>query len=97
MNACNILVIDIDPQRRETLSTLIAFVNCHAVVVNDMENWFDSVNDLNDIALALVGDCGGVSPTKQLLRELINHEARIPVFTLAVSYTHLTLPTNREV
>jgi sigma-54 specific flagellar transcriptional regulator A len=82
MNACNILVIDIDPQRRETLSTLIAFVNCHAIVVNDMENWFESVNDLNDIALALVGDCGGVSPTKQLLRELVNHEARIPVFTL---------------
>ncbi|MBN46510.1 MULTISPECIES: sigma-54 dependent transcriptional regulator [unclassified Methylophaga] len=82
MNACNILVIDIDPQRRETLSTLIAFLNCHAVVVKDMESWFDSIDDLNDIALALVGDCGGSSQTKQLLRELVNHEARVPVFTL---------------
>lgn len=85
MNACNILVIDIEPQRRETLSTLIAFVNCHAVVVKDMENWFDCVEDMNDIALALVGDCGGAQQTKQLLRELVNHEARVPVFTIHYS------------
>ena len=82
MNVCNILVIDIDPQRRETLSTLIAFVNCHAVVVKNMESWLDNIADLNDIAMALVGDCGGLNQTKQLLRELVNHEARVPVFTL---------------
>src|SRR5690554_7074543 len=82
MNACNILVIDNDPQRRETLSTLIAFVNCHAVVVDDIEQWFDDITDLNEVALALVGDCGGAGQTRQLLRELVNHEARVPVFTL---------------
>ncbi|THF73025.1 MAG: sigma-54-dependent Fis family transcriptional regulator, partial [Methylophaga nitratireducenticrescens] len=82
MNVCNILVIDSDPQRRETLSTLISFVNCHVVVVENMESWFESIDDLNDIAMALVGDCGGASQTKQLLRELVNHEARVPVFTL---------------
>lgn len=82
MNACNILVIDNDPQRRETLSTLIAFVNCHAVIVEDIEQWFEDITDLHEVALALVGDCGGAGQTRQLLRELVNHEARVPVFTL---------------
>lgn len=90
MNVCNILVIDSDPQRRETLSTLISFVNCHVVVVENMESWFESIDDLNDIAMALVGDCGGVSQTKQLLRELVNHEARVPVFTLNFSQNPLS-------
>ncbi|MFW5451310.1 MAG: sigma-54 dependent transcriptional regulator [Methylophagaceae bacterium] len=82
MSANNVLLVDIDPDRRELLSTLVEFINCQPVMVHDPELWFDDVGELSDIVMAIVGDCGDKHQTKQLLRELVNHEARVPVFTL---------------
>ncbi len=83
MSANNVLVVDADAQRRETLSTLITFINCQPVLVDEPDNWFDAIADLNDIAMAIVGDCGNSQQTRELLRTLVNHEARVPVFTLS--------------
>ncbi len=82
MSANNVLLVDIDPDRRELLSTLVEFINCQPVMVHDPELWFDDAGELSDIVMAIVGDCGDKHQTKQLLRELVNHEARVPVFTL---------------
>ncbi|MEX0614912.1 MAG: sigma-54 dependent transcriptional regulator [Methylophaga sp.] len=82
MSANNVLVVDADAQRRDTLSTLITFINCQPILVDEPDNWFDSIDDLNDIAMAIVGDCGSSQQTRELLRTLVNHEARVPVFTL---------------
>lgn len=76
------LVVEEDTDRREMLSTLIEFVNCRPVVVEDPTIWFDQVDNLNDIVMAIIGDCGNHHITRQLLRELVNHESRVPVFTL---------------
>lgn len=83
MSANNVLVVDADAQRRETLSTLITFINCQPVLVGEPDNWFDAIDDINDIAMAIVGDCGNSQQTRELLRTLVNHEARVPVFTLS--------------
>ena len=83
MSANNVLVVDADAQRRETLSTLITFINCQPVLVDEPDNWFDAIDDINDIAMAIVGDCGNSQQTRELLRTLVNHEARVPVFTLS--------------
>ncbi|MBE0440266.1 MAG: sigma-54-dependent Fis family transcriptional regulator [Gammaproteobacteria bacterium] len=82
MSANNVLLIDVDESRRELLSTLIEFINCHPVIVHDPDLWFEDAGDLADIVMAIVGDAGDKYQTKQLLRELVNHEARVPVFTL---------------
>jgi sigma-54 specific flagellar transcriptional regulator A len=82
MSANNVLLVDIDESRRETLSTLIEFINCQPVIVQDPSLWFEDAGDLSDIVMALVGDCGDKHQNKQLLRELVNHEARVPVFTI---------------
>ncbi|EMR14283.1 flagellar regulatory protein FleQ [Methylophaga lonarensis MPL] len=82
MSANNVLVIETDEQRREMLSTLIAFINCQPLEVNGADAWPEVIDELDDVAMAIVGDCGDKHQTKQLLRELVNHEARVPVFTL---------------
>lgn len=92
MSANNVLVVDADVQRRETLSTLITFINCQPIMVDEPDNWFDVVDDLNDIVMAVVGDCGGHHQTRELLRTLVNHEARVPVFTLGDEQDALDFP-----
>lgn len=92
MSANNVLVVDADAQRRETLSTLITFINCQPVLVDEPDNWFDAIDDLNDIAMAIIGDCGGQQQTRELLRTLVNHEARVPVFTLTHDHEDLDFP-----
>lgn len=82
MSANNVLVVEIDNGRREIISTLIEFINCQPVIVHDPDLWFEDAGDLSDIVMAVVGDCGDKHQTKQLLRELVNHEARVPVFTV---------------
>ncbi|MTI63766.1 sigma-54 dependent transcriptional regulator [Methylophaga sp.] len=82
MSGNHVLVVEGDTDRREMLSTLIEFVNCQPVIVDEPEVWFDQIDNLNDIVMAIIGDCGNRHTTKQLLRELVNHEARVPVFTL---------------
>lgn len=82
MSANHVLVIEADVNRRETLSTLITFINCHPLVVDQPNNVFDEVDDFNTLAMAIVGDCGNDQQTRALLRELVNHESRVPVFTL---------------
>lgn len=89
MSGNNVLVVEGNTDRREMLSTLIEFVNCQPVIVEDPEIWFDQVDDLNDIVMAIIGDCGGRHSTRQLLRELVNHEARVPVFTLDLPETDM--------
>ncbi|HSG92863.1 MAG TPA: sigma-54 dependent transcriptional regulator, partial [Methylotenera sp.] len=92
MSANNVLVVDSDAQRRETLSTLITFINCQPILVDEPDNWFDAIDDLNNIAMAIVGDCGNSQQTRELLRALVNHEARVPVFTLSDSNEDLDFP-----
>ncbi len=82
MSGNHVLVVEENTDRREMLSTLIEFVNCQPVIVDEPEVWFDQIDNLNDIVMAIIGDCGSRHTTKQLLRELVNHEARVPVFTL---------------
>lgn len=92
MSANNVLVVDADEQRRETLSTLITFINCQPVLVNEPDNWIEAITDLNDIVMAIVGDCGNSQQTRELLRTLVNHEARVPVFTLSDSNVDFDFP-----
>jgi len=82
MSANNVLVVESDNDRCEMLSTLIEFINCQPIVIREPDLWFEHVDALDDVVMAIVGDCGGHNQTKQLLRELVNHEARVPVFTL---------------
>lgn len=82
MSSNNVLVVEGNTDRRDMLSTLIEFINCKPVIIEEPEIWFDQIDDLDNIVMAIIGDCGGQHVTKQLLRELVNHEARVPVFTL---------------
>jgi len=82
MSSNNVLLVDVDPVRRELLSTLVEFINCQAIIVENIDLWFEDAGDLSNIAMAIVGDCGDKHQTKQLLRELVNHESRVPVFQL---------------
>jgi len=82
MSSNNVLLVDVDPVRRELLSTLVEFINCKAVIVENIELWFEDAGELSNIAMAIVGDCGDKHQTKQLLRDLVNHETRVPVFQL---------------
>lgn len=84
MSSNTVLLIDIDTDRRELLSTLVEFINCQAVIVENIDLWFEDAGELSNIAMAIVGDCGDKHQTKQLLRELVNHESRVPVFQLAL-------------
>jgi sigma-54 specific flagellar transcriptional regulator A len=88
MSGNHVLVVEGDTDRREMLSTLIEFVNCQPVVVRNPDIWFEQVEDLQDVVMAIVGDCGDHHQTRQLLRELVNHEARVPVFTLDLPETN---------
>lgn len=82
MSASNVVVIDIDDDRRKILSTLVEFINCQPVIIQTPDLWFEEAGELSDIAMAIVGDCGDKHQTKQVLRELVNNEIRIPVFQL---------------
>ncbi|NOQ94573.1 MAG: AAA domain-containing protein [Methylophaga sp.] len=82
MSANNVLLIDVDTDRRELLSTLVEFINCHPIIVQDPDIWFEDAGELSDVVMAIVGDCGDKHQTKQVLRDLVNNEARVPVFQL---------------
>ena len=82
MSSNNVLVIDVDPERRVLLSTLIEFINCQAIIVENPDSWFDDAGQLTDIVMVVVGNCGDKHQTRQVLRELVNHELPLPVFTL---------------
>jgi sigma-54 specific flagellar transcriptional regulator A len=82
MSGNHVLVVETNQDRREMLSTLIEFVNCRPILIDEPEVWYEHIDDLNDVAMAIVGDCGSVHLGKQLLRELVNHEARVPVFAI---------------
>jgi len=84
LSANKVLLIDIDVERQTLLSTLVEFINCQAITVQDPDLWFDDAGDLSEVVMAIVGDCGGKHPTKQVLRDLVNNDARIPVFLLDV-------------
>ena len=89
MSSNNVLLVDVDVERRDILSTLIEFINCRPIIVNDPDLWFEDAGDLSDLVMAIVGDCGDKNQTKQLLRELVNNEARVPVFTLELPDTEV--------
>jgi sigma-54 specific flagellar transcriptional regulator A len=82
MAANNVLLIDIDTDRRALLSTLVEFINCQPIIVNTPDLWFEDAGELADVVMAIVGDCGDKHQTKQVLRDLVNNEARVPVFQL---------------
>ncbi len=90
MSANNVLLVDVDPERRDLLSTLVEFINCQAIIVQEPDLWFEDAGELSDIAMAIVGDCGDKHQTKQVLRELVNHDARIPVFQLDFADNEVT-------
>lgn len=85
MSSNVVLVVDADSDRRNLLSALVEFINCQPVVVDDPDVWFDVTDSLSDVAMMIVGECLDKHQTKQLLREVVNHEARIPVFTLELN------------
>ncbi len=87
MSSNNVLVIDVDPERQVLLSTLIEFINCRAIIVDNPDSWFDDAGTLTDIVMVLVGDCGDRHQTRQVLRELVNHEVPLPVFTFELPET----------
>ncbi len=82
MSTNNVLLVDVDENRREVLSTLVEFINCQPIIVNTPDLWFEEAGELSDVAMAIVGDCGDNHQTKQVLRDLVNNEARVPVFQL---------------
>jgi len=82
MSANNVLLIDVDTDRRKLLSTLVEFINCQPVIVHDPDIWLEDAGELTDVVMAIVGDCGDKHQTKQVLRDLVNNEARVPVFQL---------------
>lgn len=82
MNYNNVLVIDIDPERCVLISTLIEFIGCQAIIVQTPDTWFEEAGPLSAILMVVVGDCGDSHKTKQVLRDLVNHELPLPVFTL---------------
>ena len=84
MGANKVVLIDAEPQRRALLSTLIEFINCEAVIVTQPEYWYDEAGDLAEIIMVIVGECGSPHQTKQVLREIVNHEAHLPVFQLDI-------------
>jgi sigma-54 specific flagellar transcriptional regulator A len=90
MSANNVLLIDVDENRRDLLSTLIEFINCQPLIVNDPDLWFEDAGEPSEIVMAIVGDAGDKFQTKQVLRELVNHEARVPVFTLDIEGSEVT-------
>ncbi|HEC74368.1 MAG TPA: sigma-54-dependent Fis family transcriptional regulator, partial [Methylophaga aminisulfidivorans] len=85
MSANSVLVIEKDSDRCDMLTTLIEFINCQPLVIKQTEFWLDEVDEIDNIVMAIVGDCEDRHQTKQLLRELVNHDARVPVFTLESS------------
>jgi sigma-54 specific flagellar transcriptional regulator A len=89
MSANLVLVIESDLDRRDTLLSLIEFINCQPVLIEDPEHWYEEVDDLADVSMVIVGDCGDQSLAKQLLRELVNHEARVPVFAIEEGNTDI--------
>ncbi|PCJ33305.1 MAG: sigma-54-dependent Fis family transcriptional regulator [Gammaproteobacteria bacterium] len=89
MSANNVLLIDCDVNRRELLATLTEFINCKPIIVQTPDIWFEDAGELSDIVMAIVGDCGDKHQTKQVLRDLVNNEARIPVFQLDLPDTDI--------
>lgn len=85
MSANHVLVIEADNNRRDMLSTLIEFINCEPLIVEDSEFWQEHIDNLNQVVMAVIGDCGGKHATRQVLREVVNHEARVPVFTIDIA------------
>lgn len=81
MSSNNVLLIDKDPERRDLLSTLIEFINCQPKIIDDPDTWYEDI-EMHDTIMAIVGECEDKFQTKQLLRELVNHEVPLAVFVL---------------
>lgn len=82
MSSNNVLVIDNSPERRDVLLTLIEFINCRAIIVDTPELWFEAVDSMHNVVMVIIGECEDKHQTKQVLRELVNNEVPLAVFTL---------------
>lgn len=90
MSANSVLLVDVDPSRQALLSTLVEFINCQPILVQEPDLWFEDVEDLSDIIMVIVGDCGDKHQTKQVLRDLVNHETQFAVFQLELPEVDVT-------
>lgn len=82
MSSNKVLVIDQHAQRREVLSTLIEFINCQPVIIDTPDMWFEEVDAMQELVMAIVGECDDKHQTRQVLRELVNNDIPLAVFTL---------------
>lgn len=82
MSSNNVLVIDIDADRRAMLGTLIEFINCTPIIAETPEFWSEGIDNLRDIVMVIIGACDDSYQTKQVLREVVNHELPLATFCL---------------
>ena len=72
-----------------------------SVLLNDIDEKLTSsavkkLKDEGSNCIGLTGDAGDVSFINKLVKYAVNEFGKLNI-AIAVSYTHLTLPTNREV
>ncbi len=82
MSSNNVLIVDVDADRRAMLATLVEFINCTPVIAENPEFWSEGIDNLRDIVMVIVGAGEDSYQTKQVLREIVNHELPLAVFCL---------------
>ena len=84
MSSNQVLVMDSDTGRKATLATLIEFINCEPVLIDESVAWQQQVDNVDELAMVIMGRIADSHQTKQVLRELLNQNEPVAVFALGL-------------
>ncbi|QKT02652.1 sigma-54-dependent Fis family transcriptional regulator [Ectothiorhodospiraceae bacterium 2226] len=76
-----VLLIDGATSRREHLQIIFGFLDYH-LVTTDVEAWRARAQELDEVQVVVLGQCGGVNRQRDVLRALREWDAQVPVLIL---------------
>lgn len=87
-----VLVIDVNSERRQTLKSVLEFLEYTPVPVADCKQWRAGPVVAEDIRAVLLGDCGSDKVRAQILRSIKEWAAQVPVLLLVDKQRDAAVP-----
>ena len=90
--ASKVLIIDGNVQRLHDLETILRFIGCETLGINDLANWSADLEDIADFDMAVVGQGERRQDFEQVLTGLRNADTALPVVLVTENDSWRDLP-----
>jgi sigma-54 dependent transcriptional regulator, flagellar regulatory protein len=83
LNEPKVLIIEADPHTGAELTAVMNFIERNPVLVDDCSRWAELAGDTGDYQAVFVGSCGSENALAQLLSDIHERDANMPIYLLA--------------